>query len=95
VNIGDGLVGIPGLYEDYVAYLCNLDRIVPGVIGEQAYVYAPEVKYYSPRVKIGRDWQVVGIPGLYVIGNASGYLDSFVAAATSGIISAKAIIGGN
>jgi hypothetical protein len=95
VHIGDGLVGIDGLYEDYAAYLCNLDRIVPGVIGEQAFVYAPEVKYYSPRVKIGADWQVNGIPGLYVIGNASGYLDSFVAAATSGIIAAKAIIGGN
>jgi len=95
VNIGDGLVGIDGLYEDYTAYLINLDRIVPGVIGEQSYVYAPEVKYYSPRVKIGRDWQVEGIPGLYVIGNASGYLDSFVAAATSGVIAAQSIVGGN
>jgi hypothetical protein len=95
VHIGDGLVGIDGLYEDYAAYLINLDRIVPGVVGEHSFVYAPEVKYYSPRVKMTADWQVVGVPGLYVIGNASGYLDSFVAAATSGIISAKAIIGGN
>jgi len=95
VHIGDGLVGIEGLYEDYVAYLINLDRIVPGVIGEHSFVYAPEVKYYSPRVVMTPDWQVVGVPGLYVIGNASGYLDSFVAAATSGILSAHAIIGEN
>jgi hypothetical protein len=94
VNIGDGLVGINSLYEDYVAYLINLDRIVPGVIGEQSYVYAPEVKYYSPRVRLERNWEVVGIPGLFVIGNASGYLDSFVAAATSGILAAQAITGG-
>jgi uncharacterized FAD-dependent dehydrogenase len=33
----------------------------------------------------------MGVPGLHVIGNASGYLDSFVAAATSGIIAARDI----
>lgn len=93
VDIGQCLDGIDGLARDFRDYILTLDRLVPGVIGDFSVVYAPEVKYYSPRVSLTPGWESVDVPGLYVIGNASGYLDSLVAAATSGIIAARDIIG--
>jgi uncharacterized FAD-dependent dehydrogenase len=93
VDIGRCLDGIDGLARDYRDYILTLDRLVPGVIGEFSVVYAPEVKYYSPRVALTPGWQSVDVPGLYVIGNASGYLDSLVAAATSWILAARDING--
>jgi uncharacterized FAD-dependent dehydrogenase len=95
VDIGLGLQAVEDLLSDYQDYLYSLDGIVPGVVSDKSYVYGPEVKYYSPRVNITPGWEVAEVPGLYVIGNASGYLDSFIAAATSGIIAARSIIGGN
>jgi len=91
VDIGGFLAEADGLDREFQDYLVGLDRIVPGVLGEDSLVYAPEVKYYSRRVAIDRNWRCMGVPGLHVIGNASGYLDSFVAAATSGIIAARDI----
>jgi uncharacterized FAD-dependent dehydrogenase len=95
VCIGLGLQSVDDLWSDYCDYLVSLDMIVPGVVSDRSFIYAPEVKYYSPRVRITPGWECIGVPRLYVIGNASGYLDSFVAAATSGIIAARSIIGGN
>jgi uncharacterized FAD-dependent dehydrogenase len=92
VDIGACLDIIPGLAGEFRDYLIELNRLVPGVLGPDALIYAPEVKYYSRRVAVDAGWQCDGVHGLYVVGNASGYLDSFVAAATSGIIAAKDIL---
>lgn len=65
---------------------------VPSLSVDRAIVYAPEVKYPARRVPIDfSSWQVQGHENLYVVGDASGYLDSFVAAAVSGLIAADHI----
>lgn len=90
-DIGEAIGEIPGLRKEFQTYLIDLGKMVPGILDEYSLVYGPEIKYYSPRVVIDSRWEAKGIRGLYVVGNASGYLDSFVAAAMSGVMAAEAI----
>ena len=79
------------LRNSFRKFLSRLDTVLPHGLGSDAVVYAPEIKYYARRFPVDTDWKSTDIGGLYVIGNASGYLDSFVAAAVSGVIAAKRI----
>jgi uncharacterized FAD-dependent dehydrogenase len=58
----------------------------------RALVYAPELKYPAMRVPVNLEtWQLQGHDDIYVVGDATGYIDSFVAAALSGILAAQHI----
>jgi uncharacterized FAD-dependent dehydrogenase len=56
-------------------------------------ITAPELKYAGHRIPVDlRTFRLRGQEGVYVIGNATGVLDSFVSAALTGIVAAQAII---
>ena len=78
------------LYEVFCEFIVELNHIVP-VISPLSVLYAPEMKYYGRRVNVTPNWKSKDIENLYVIGSGSGHLDSFVAAALSGIIAAENI----
>lgn len=80
------------LRNSFRKFLSRLDTVLPHGLGSDAVVYAPEIKYYARRFPVDTNWKSTDIEGLYVIGNASGYLDSYVAAAVSGVIAAKRIM---
>lgn len=83
------------LRDGFREFISDLDRIVPGILHSTSMVYAPEVKYYGMKFPVDYGtWECDGYPGLYVTGNASGYLDSFVSAALTGIIAANHITEG-
>jgi len=79
----------------YKGYLRELAKLVPDILDTKrlAHLYAPEMKYYGKKVPLDDRWRCTEIGGLYVLGNASGYLDSFVSAALTGIIAANDILG--
>lgn len=81
----------PSLYEAFRDFLISFIQVAPGVANSTSVVYAPEIKYYGRRVDVDENWNVKHIHGLYVVGSCSGYLDSFVAAALSGIVAAEHI----
>jgi len=85
--------------DGFRGFLKELDAVIPGIVSEESLVYAPEVKYYGRKVPVDfNTWECKEIADLYVLGNASGYLDSFVSAALTGVIAARKIIqskGGN
>ena len=78
------------LVEAFRAYIRELNKIVP-IIQPSSVVYAPEIKYYGRRVNVTNQWKSKDIDRLYVIGSGTGHMDSFVAAALSGIIAAENI----
>ena len=78
------------LLDAFRRFIQELNKIVP-IISPFSVIYAPEMKYYGRRVNVTSDWKSNDIENLYVIGSGSGYLDSFVAAALSGIIAAENI----
>ena len=76
------------LLSPFQAYIEELNKIVP-IIAPSSLVYGPEIKYYGRRVNVDENWRSRDIPNLSIIGSATGYLDSFVAAALSGIVAAE------
>lgn len=81
------------LTSAFQAYLLELDKLIPGAATHpESVIYAPEIKYFPYCAQIDENFQVKGVPNLYVIGNATGVLDSFSAAALSGMIAGDAII---
>ncbi|RLG78439.1 MAG: hypothetical protein DRO14_00450 [Thermoprotei archaeon] len=77
----------------FARFILALSEALPDLL-PNGVIYAPEAKYYGYRIAVDRGWQVSGVPGVYVVGNASGYLDSHVACAVSGIEAARNILGG-
>ena len=81
------------LGKAYQSYLAKLHCLVGGgIISAESILYGPEIKYWTRKFKVTRGWQVVGAPeGVHVIGSCSGHVDSFVAAAVSGMACADFI----
>lgn len=89
LNIGMELP-IP-IYNSFCDFITELAKIVPKIISDDCYIYAPEIKYYGRKFPVDfKTWAVED--NIYVVGNASGYLDSFVSAALTGIIAANDIV---
>ena len=88
LSIADLLPGF--LLSAFRRFIWELNLIVP-VISSTSIIYGPEIKYYGKRVNVDRNWRCKDVENLYVIGSGSGYLDSFVAAALSGIVAAENI----
>lgn len=83
------------ILDAYRGYFRELAKLAPDILDpvRLAHLYAPEMKYYGKKVPVDDKWRCTKIGGLYVLGNASGYLDSFVSAAVTGIIAANDILG--
>jgi uncharacterized FAD-dependent dehydrogenase len=80
------------LHEGFCYFLSELSKVVPEIFKESI-IYAPEVKYHGYRFPVDKSsWRAKDIPNLYVIGDATGYMDSFVAAAVSGIQAGRDIV---
>jgi uncharacterized FAD-dependent dehydrogenase len=78
------------LRNSFKDYLIEMNKAIPGIISGDSCVYAPEIKYYGKKVPVSFDtWLVDGFENLHVIGNATGYLDSFVSCALTGILVAQ------
>lgn len=67
-----------------------LDKIVPGVAGEDTLLYGNEVKFYSSRIKTINNFETT-IPGFFVAGDGSGYTRGLMQSSMMGVIVARTI----
>ena len=81
------------LYRSFADYLKRLDRQQPGIIAS-GWLYGPEVKYHARKVPIGPDWRLQGMERAFIVGDSTGLTGSYVSAALTGIIAARAIASG-
>lgn len=80
------------LAQAFAGYIRALGTALPPVLAPDTMLYAPEIKYYAPRVQIDpATWETREVSGLFVVGNAAGYTASLSAAALSGMIAARAL----
>jgi uncharacterized protein len=68
-----------------------MNELVPGVSSDSTLLYATEVKFYSNRVKIKNNGFETHIPGLYVVGDGSGYTRGLMQSSMHGVIAARHI----
>lgn len=68
-----------------------LSKILPGLDGDSTFLYAPEVKFRSTKLKTDK-YLETNLKNLFVAGDGSGVSGNIVGAAATGIIAAKGIL---
>ncbi|MEM1579080.1 MAG: NAD(P)/FAD-dependent oxidoreductase [Archaeoglobaceae archaeon] len=89
---GDISLAYPGrVIDDILDALERLDKVIPGVADDSTLLYAPEVKFYSLKLKVDKKMRT-NIPFIYAIGDGAGISRGIVGAAVTGLIAAESIL---
>ena len=76
---------------DIEEMLFALDKVTPGIAGDETLLYGVEVKFYSNRVVVNRDFET-SIGGLRAIGDGAGVTRGLQQASANGISVARSIL---
>ncbi len=89
---GDISLAYPGrVIDDILDALERLDRVIPGVADDSTLLYAPEVKFYSLKLRVDENMRT-NIPFIYAVGDGAGISRGIVGAAVTGLIAAESIL---
>ncbi len=89
---GDISLAYPGrVIDDILDALERLDRVIPGVADDSTLLYAPEVKFYSLKLRVDENMRT-SIPFIYAVGDGAGISRGIVGAAVTGLIAAESIL---
>ncbi|MBC8538425.1 FAD-binding protein [Christensenellaceae bacterium NSJ-63] len=61
------------------------DQVVPGFASQETLLYAPEIKFYSNRIAMDREF-TTNIAGLYCLGDSSGWTRGLMMASVMGVL---------
>ncbi|KSV58101.1 NAD(P)/FAD-dependent oxidoreductase [Acetivibrio ethanolgignens] len=68
-----------------ISFIQAVDEVVPGFAAYETLLYAPEIKFYSNRVKMDRELNT-NIKGLHCLGDSSGWTRGLMMASVMGVI---------
>ena len=68
-----------------------MDKVVPGFASDETLLYAPELKFYSNRVKMDKDLNT-NVKHLHCLGDASGWTRGLMMASAMGVYMARKLI---
>lgn len=89
---GDICLAYPSrVIDDIVDALERLEKVIPGVADDSTLLYAPEVKFYSLKLKVDEEMRT-SIPFIYAIGDGAGISRGIVGASVTGLIAAESIL---
>jgi len=92
---GDISLAYPGrVIDDIIDALEQLDKFLPGIAEDSTLIYAPEIKFYSLKLKIDKGMRT-NIPNIYAVGDGSGVSRGIVGAAVTGLIAGENILSNN
>ena len=92
VTPGDIAMALPHrVLTDILEGLERLDDLAPGVWSKHTLLYAPEVKYYSLRVRVNPATMETSVEGLYAAGDGAGLSRGINVAAATGILAARGV----
>ncbi len=73
-------------------FIQSVDKVVEGFAAPENLLYGPEIKFYSNKVKITKDFET-SVEGLYSIGDGGGMTRGLMMASCSGVQMARIIEG--
>ncbi|MDR2043206.1 MAG: FAD-dependent oxidoreductase [Clostridium sp.] len=79
------------IMTDLVEMIEALDRVTPGLASAETLLYGVEVKFYSNKVVLSRDFET-NVPGLRAIGDGAGVTRGLQQASANGISVARSIL---
>ncbi|MBQ7466735.1 MAG: FAD-binding protein [Clostridia bacterium] len=68
-----------------------MDKVVPGFASNETLLYAPEIKFYSNRIKMDKNLKT-NVENLYCLGDASGWTRGLMMASAMGVHMARQIL---
>lgn len=89
---GDITAAIPyRAMVNIINFIQALDHVVPGFASTETLLYAPELKFYSNRVKMDENLNT-SIEGLHCLGDSSGWTRGLMMASVMGVIMGRKLI---
>lgn len=73
---------------DILEFIKEMDKVVEGFANPENLLYGPEIKFYSNRVKINKEFET-SVKGLYSIGDGGGLTRGLMMASCSGVYLGK------
>lgn len=92
VVAGDITAAIPyRTMTNITEFIKMLDKVVPGIANDETLLYAPELKFYSNKIKMDKDLKT-SIKNLYCLGDSSGWTRGLMMASVMGVYCAGKIM---
>jgi uncharacterized FAD-dependent dehydrogenase len=83
---GDITAAIPyRAMSNIINFIQAMDEVVPGFASYETLLYAPELKFYSNRVKMDEDFNT-SIKNLHCLGDSSGWTRGLMMASVMGVL---------
>lgn len=90
---GDITAAIPyRTMTNIIEFMFMLDKVVPGIANNETLLYAPELKFYSNKVKMDNTLHT-SLQNLYCLGDSSGWTRGLMMASVMGVYCARLILG--
>lgn len=74
-----------------INFIKAVDEVVPGFASEETLLYSPELKFYSNRVKMDKDFNT-NVKGLYCLGDSSGWTRGLMMASVMGVLMGRRLV---
>lgn len=89
---GDITAAIPyRTMTNIIEFIFMLDKVVPGIANKETLLYAPELKFYSNKVKMDTDLKT-SLNNLYCLGDSSGWTRGLMMASVMGVYCARKLM---
>ena len=74
-----------------INFIKAVDEVVPGFAANETLLYSPELKFYSNRVKMDKDFNT-NVKGLYCLGDSSGGTRGLMMASVMGVLMGRRLV---
>lgn len=74
-----------------INFIQSVDHVVPGFASTETLLYSPELKFYSNRVKMDKDFNT-NIKGLHCLGDSSGWTRGLMMASVMGVLMGRRMV---
>lgn len=89
---GDITAAIPyRAMSNIINFIQAMDEVVPGFASSETLLYAPELKFYSNRVKMDENF-TTSIKNLYCLGDSSGWTRGLMMASVMGVLMGRRLV---
>ena len=73
-----------------INFIQAMDHVVPGFASTETLLYSPELKFYSNRVKMDKDFNT-NVKGLHCLGDSSGWTRGLMMASVMGVLMGRTL----
>ncbi len=74
-----------------INFIQAVDHVVPGFASTETLLYSPELKFYSNRVKMDKDFNT-NVKGLHCLGDSSGWTRGLMMASVMGVLMGRKLV---